>query len=222
MATEGLPEGPTEGVSPLWYDPLRDMDCSDENLLGSGTLPIPRAGTILCEAAATGDASLWEQGERALDEASPQNCWEVAAAEALGRLVEAHRGHPEAEITMDQQPGVACPVELEALASPQVPGIVSAQLPVSRCGGAPIFLEGSVEKLEENDVRAVTLRDREVAVHRGNGGFFFRAPAWEAPEPVTVTVSDADVPVAGEVFVLFEEPAAPCPTLPPPPEAEGT
>ena len=50
--------GPTGEGTPLWYDPLKDGDCGDEQLLASRAQPVPRAGALLCEAATTNNPEL--------------------------------------------------------------------------------------------------------------------------------------------------------------------
>lgn len=210
---EGMREGPTEPDDPLWYDPLQEMACSDENLLASRGQPVPRAGAVLCEAALTGDEALWARGEEALAAAGePVNCWERETVAALQRLLQGHRQHPDAILRFESPPGTACPLVLESLASPLAPDAAGPHVPVSACGGAPVFLHGNIEAMPEGTVRAVTVGSARAEVRSGNGGLFFRAPRSEGPGLARVTVTDSAWPVAGEAHLLYERPEAPCPT----------
>lgn len=217
QSLQGMLDGPEGPDDPLWYEPLRDMDCSNDHLVASRGQPIPMAGYLLCEAVATNDEFLWSQGAEALSQApAPRNCWEQEAVTALQRLVDAHEERPEATLVVEEQPGYACELVLESLGSPMVPGIVAAELPVSMCGGAPIFLHGNLEYVEEGTIRSVRVGDRNANVLSGNGGLFFRAPASEAPGLVAVSVAESEWPVQGVTYLNYAAPAGACPTIPPP------
>jgi hypothetical protein len=56
-----------------------------------------------------------------------------------------------------------------------------------------------------------------VPVQQGNGSLFFRAPPSDVAGPVPVTVSDADWPVGGRGYLVYQVPAAACPDPPPVP-----
>lgn len=214
---EGMPDGPEGPNHPLWYEPLRDMNCTDEHLVASRGQAIPMAGYLLCEAATSDDDGLWAQGEEALAQAPPpKSCWEQEAVAAMQRLVDARREDPGATFTFDEQSGVACPLVLEGIGTPAAPGVVAAEIPVSMCGGAPVFLHGNIEYLNEGTVRAVSVGDTPVPVKSGNGGLFFRAPASDVPGTQPVTVTDAEWPVEGVTRLVYEQPPMACPSVPPP------
>jgi hypothetical protein len=214
---DGMLDGPEGPDHPLWYEPLRDMDCADEHLVSSRGQPIPMAGYLLCEAAVGNDDALWVQGERALAQApAPKNCWEQEAVAALQRLVNARKEHPDATFAFESRRGVACPLVLEALGSPAAPGVVATDIPVSMCGGAPVFLHGNIEYLEPGTVRTVTVGGTTVPVESGNGGLFFRAPASDVADVVPVTVADSEWPVEGVTHLNYEPSPGPCPSIPPP------
>lgn len=214
---EGMLDGPEGPDHPLWYEPLRGMDCADDHLVASRGQAIPMAGYLLCEAVATGDEELWSQGAQALAQApAPKNCWEQEAVSVLQRLVEAHEEQPEVTFRVEEQPGYACELVLDSLGSPLVPGVVASELPVSRCGGAPVFLHGNVEYVEEGTIQTVQVGEKTARVQAGNGGLFFRAPATDVPGIVAVSVAESTWPVQGETFLDYQEPVGPCPTVPPP------
>ncbi len=210
--------GPNGEGTPLWYDPLKDGDCDDEQLLASRGQPIPRAGALLCEAATTNDPELWRQGEEALAAAPvPGSCWEEETVAGLQRLVEFHRRAPEAVPELRVPDGTACPLVLESLVSPLVPGLEGLEIPVSTCGGAPVFLQGNLEWMPPEGIRAVTVGATEVPVEQGNGSLFFRAPPSDATGHVPVSVTDADWPVGGLAHLVYEVQATACPDPPPMP-----
>lgn len=210
--------GPTGEGTPLWYDPLKDGDCGDEQLLASRAQPVPRAGALLCEAATTNDPELWRLGEEALAAApAPVSCWEEETVAGLQRLVEFHRRTPEAVPELRVPDGTACPLVLEGLLSPLAPGVEGLEIPVSTCGGAPVFLQGNLEWVPPEGIRAVAVGAAVVPVQEGNGSLFFRAPPSDVAGPVPVTVSDADWPVGGQGYLVYQVPAAPCPGPPPAP-----
>ena len=210
--------GPTGEGTPLWYDPLKDGDCGDEQLLASRAQPVPRAGALLCEAATTNDPELWRQGEDALAAVpAPAGCWEEETVAGLQRLVEFHRRAPEAVPELRVPDGTACPLVLESLVSPLAPGLEGLEISVSTCGGAPVFLQGNLEWMPPEGIRAVTVGATEVPVQQGNGSLFFRAPPSDVAGPVPVTVSDADWPVGGLAHLVYEVPATACPDPPPVP-----
>ncbi|MFW3387275.1 UNVERIFIED_CONTAM: hypothetical protein RF648_14835 [Kocuria sp. CPCC 205274] len=207
--------GPNGEGTPLWYDPLKDGDCGDEQLLASRGQPIPRAGALLCEAATTNDPELWRQGEEALAAApAPGSCWEEETVAGLQRLVEFHRRAPEAVPELRVPDGTACPLVLEGLISPLVPGLEGLEIPVSTCGGAPVFLQGNLEWMPPEGIRAVTVGATEVPVQQGNGSLFFRAPPSDVTGHVPVSVTDADWPVGGLAHLVYEVPATACPGPP--------
>ncbi|MEX5236531.1 hypothetical protein [Kocuria arenosa] len=207
--------GPNGEGTPLWYDPLKDGDCGDEQLLASRGQPIPRAGALLCEAATTNDPELWRQGEEALAAApAPGSCWEEETVAGLGRLVEFHRRAPEAVPELRVPDGTACPLVLESLVSPLAPGVEGLEIPVSTCGGAPVFLQGNLEWMPPEGIRAVTVGATEVPVQQGNGSLFFRAPPSDVTGHVPVSVTDADWPVGGLAHLDYEVPATACPGPP--------
>lgn len=207
--------GPTGEGTPLWYDPLKDGDCGDEQLLASRAQPVPRAGALLCEAATTNDAELWRQGEDALAAVpAPAGCWEEETVAGLRRLVEFHRRAPEAVPELQVPDGTACPLVLEGLLSPLAPGVEGLEIPVSTCGGAPVFLQGNLEWVPPEGIRAVSVGAAVVPVQQGNGSLFFRAPPSDVAGPVPVTVSDADWPVGGQGYLVYQVPAAACPDPP--------
>lgn len=208
--------GPTGEGTPLWYDPLKDGDCGDEQLLASRAQPIPRAGAVLCEAATTNDPELWRQGEEALAAApAPAGCWEEETVAGLRRLVEFHRRTPETVPDLRVPDGTACPLVLESLVSPLAPGVEGLEIPVSTCGGAPVFLQGNLEWVPPEGIRAVTVGVTEVPVQQGNGSLFFRAPPSDVTGYVPVSVSDADWPVSGLAYLVYQVPAVACPSPPP-------
>ncbi|MEX5255880.1 hypothetical protein [Kocuria arenosa] len=210
--------GPNGEGTPLWYDPLKDGDCGDEQLLASRGQPIPRAGALLCEAATTNDPELWRQGEEALAAApAPGSCWEEETVAGLRRLVEFHRRTPEAVPELEVPDGTACPLVLEGLLSPLAPGVEGLEIPVSTCGGAPVFLQGNLEWVPPEGIRAVSVGATAVPVQEGNGSLFFRAPPSDVAGPVPVSVTDADWPVGGQGYLVYQVPAAPCPGPPPKP-----
>ncbi len=216
-SVEGMLDGPEGPDHPLWYEPLRGMDCADEHLVASRGQSIPMAGYLLCQAVATDDEALWSQGAQALAQApAPKNCWEQEAVSVLQRLVAAHQERPEATFRVEAQPGYACELVLDSLGSPLVPGVVAAELPVSMCGGAPVFLHGNVEYVEDGTIRTVRVGEKTATVQAGNGGLFFRAPASDAPGVVAVSIEESTWPVQGETFLNYQPPAGPCPTVPPP------
>lgn len=213
--------GPNGEGTPLWYDPLKDGNCGDEQLLASRAQPIPGAGAILCEAAVTNDEELWRQGEEALAAAPPpSSCWEEETVAALQRLIEFHDQDPDAVPDLRVPAGTACPLVLESLVSPLAPGVEGLEIPVSTCGGAPVFLQGNIEWVPPEGIRAVSVGTTEVPVQEGNGSIFFRAPASDVAGHVPVTVSDADWPVSGQGYLVYRVPTLPCPT--PPPSAAPT
>ncbi len=208
--------GPTGEGTPLWYDPLKDGECDDEQLLDSRGQPIPRAGAILCEAARSNDPELWREGEEALAAApAPGSCWEEETVAGLRRLVDFHRRAPEVVPEFRVPDGTACPLVLESLVSPLAPGVESLEIPVSTCGGAPVFLQGNLEWVPPEGIRAVTVGTAAVPVEQGNGSLFFRAPASDVTGHVPVVVSDADWPVGGLAHLVYQLPASPCPAAPP-------
>ena len=207
--------GPTGEGTPLWYDPLKDGDCGDEQLLASRGQPIPRAGALLCEAATTNDPELWRQGEEALATTpAPGSCWEEETVAGLQRLVEFHRRAPEAVPELRVPDGTACPLVLESLVSPLAPGLEGLEISVSTCGGAPVFLQGNLEWMPPEGIRAVTVGATEVPVQQGNGSLFFRAPPSDVTGHVPVSVTDADWPVGGLAHLVYEVPATACPGPP--------
>lgn len=207
--------GPNGEGTPLWYDPLKDGDCGDEQLLASRVQPIPRAGAILCEAAMTNDPELWRQGEEALAAAPPPgSCWEEETVSGLQRLVEFHRREPEAVPDLRVPAGTACPLVLEGLVSPLAPGVEGLEIPVSTCGGAPVFLQGNIEWVPPEGIRAVSVGTTSVPVQEGNGSLFFRAPPSDVVGHVPVFVSDADWSVGGQGYLVYEVPATACPAPP--------
>ena len=210
--------GPNGEGTPLWYDPLKDGDCGDEQLLASRGQPIPRAGALLCEAATTNDPELWRQGEEALATTpAPGSCWEEETVAGLQRLVEFHRRAPEAVPELRVPDGTACPLVLESLVSPLAPGLEGLEISVSTCGGAPVFLQGNLEWMPPEGIRAVTVGATEVPVQQGNGSLFFRAPPSDVTGHVPVSVTDADWPVGGLAHLVYEVPATACPDPPPVP-----
>ena len=210
--------GPNGEGTPLWYDPLKDGDCGDEQLLASRGQPIPRAGALLCEAATTNDPELWRQGEEALATTpAPGSCWEEETVAGLQRLVEFHRRAPEAVPELRVPDGTACPLVLESLVSPLAPGLEGLEISVSTCGGAPVFLQGNLEWMPPEGIRAVTVGATEVPVQQGNGSLFFRAPPSDVTGHVPVSVTDADWPVGGLAHLVYEMPATACPDPPPVP-----
>ena len=210
--------GPTGEGTPLWYDPLKDGDCGDEQLLASRAQPVPRAGALLCEAATTNDPELWRLGEEALAAApAPVSCWEEETVAGLQRLVEFHRRAPEAVPELRVPDGTACPLVLESLVSPLAPGLEGLEISVSTCGGAPVFLQGNLEWMPPEGIRAVTVGATEVPVQQGNGSLFFRAPPSDVTGHVPVSVTDADWPVGGLAHLVYEVPATACPDPPPVP-----
>jgi hypothetical protein len=214
---KGMLDGPEGRDDPLWYEPLRGMDCADDHLVASRGQAIPMAGYLLCQAVATGDEVLWSQGAQALAQApAPKNCWEQEAVSVLQRLVEAHEEQPEVTFRVEEQPGYACELVLDSLGSPLVPGVVASELPVSLCGGAPVFLHGNVEFVEEGTIQTVRVGEKTATVQEGNGGLFFRAPATDVPGVVAVSVLESTWPVRSETSLNYQEPAGPCPTVPPP------
>ena len=207
--------GPNGEGTPLWYDPLKDGDCGDEQLLASRGQPIPRAGALLCEAATTNDPELWRQGEEALATTpAPGSCWEEETVAGLQRLVEFHRRAPEAVPELRVPDGTACPLVLESLVSPLAPGLEGLEISVSTCGGAPVFLQGNLEWMPPEGIRAVTVGATEVPVQQGNGSLFFRAPPSDVVGHVPVSVSDADWSVGGQGYLVYEVPATACPVPP--------
>lgn len=210
--------GPNGEGTPLWYDPLKDGDCGDEQLAASRVQPIPRAGAILCEAAMTNDPELWRQGEEALAAApAPGSCWEEETVAGLQRLVDFHRREPEAVPDLRVPAGTACPIVLDGLVSPLAPGVEGLEIPISTCGGAPVFLQGNVTWMPPEGIRGVSVGATSVPVQEGNGSLFFRAPPSDVVGHVPVTVSDADWPVNGQGYLVYEVPATACPTPPPMP-----
>lgn len=216
--------GPSGPGDPLWYDPIREMDCTDEHLVASRVQQVPLAGHLLCRAATEDDDALWAQGEEVLAGlGAPKNCWEQETVTALQDLVEFHRQHPEASPSFEDQPGTACPLVLESIETPLAPGVVGSEIPVSVCGGAPVFLHGNIEYLPAGSVRAVTVGATRVPVQEGNGGLFFRAPTSSTPGVAAVRVTEAEEPVSGEASLVYHLPTTNCPTPPPaPPAASGS
>lgn len=216
--------GPSGPGDPLWYDPIREMDCTDEHLVASRVQQVPLAGHLLCRAATENDDALWAQGEEVLAGLGvPKNCWEQETVTALQDLVEFHRQHPEASPSFEDRQGTACSLVLESIETPLAPGVVGSEVPVSVCGGAPVFLHGNIEYLPADSVRAVTVGATRVPVQEGNGGLFFRAPASSTPGVAAVRVTESVEPVSGEAFLLYQLPTTSCPTpLPAPPATSGS
>lgn len=216
--------GPSGPGDPLWYDPIREMDCADEHLVASRGQQVPLAGHLLCRAATENDDALWAQGEEVLAGLGvPKNCWEQETVTALQDLVEFHRQHPEASPSFEDRPGTACPLVLESIETPLAPGVVGSEIPVSVCGGAPVFLHGNIEYLPAGSVRAVTVGATRVPVQEGNGGLFFRAPASSTPGVAAVRVTESEEPVSGEASLVYHLPTTSCPSPPPaPPAASGS
>lgn len=211
--------GPSGPGDPLWYDPIREMDCTDEHLVASRVQQVPLAGHLLCRAATENDDALWAQGEEVLaGVGAPKNCWEQETVTALQELVEFHRQHPGASPSFEDRPGTACPLVLESIESPLAPGVVGLEIPVSVCGGAPVFLHGNIEHLPPGSVRAVTVGATRVPVQEGNGGLFFRAPVSSTPGVAEVRVTESEEPVSGAASLVYHLPTTSCPTpLPAPP-----
>ncbi|MFI7482768.1 hypothetical protein ACH9EU_10170 [Kocuria sp. M1R5S2] len=211
-----IPIGPTGPGEPLWYDPIRTLDCSDDDLVASRSEPVPLAGYLLCHALERDDPQLWSRGVEALESGGePQNCWERAADAGLRRLVEFHRAHPGADPVLEPPEGTACPLVLEALETPVSADDPGAPVSVPSCGGAPVFLDGNIVRLPEGTVRSVSVGAVDVPVHSGNGGLFFRAPASAEAGPVSVTVAESDHPVEGKLELLYTRPPGGCPAPPP-------
>lgn len=217
---KGMRLGPSGPGDPLWYDPIREMNCHDEHLLASRVQQVPLAGHLLCRAATENDGALWAQGEEVLAEVgTPKNCWEQETVTALQELIEFHRQHPEASPSFEDRPGTACPLALESIESPLAPGVVGLEIPVSVCGGAPVFLHGNIEHLPAGSVRAVTVGATRVPVQEGNGGLFFRAPASSTPGVAAVRVTESEEPVSGAASLVYRQPTTSCPTPLPAPSA---
>lgn len=211
-----MPIGPTGPGEPLWYDPIRTRDCSDDDLVASRSQPVPLAGYLLCHALERGDPELWARGIEALESAGePGNCWEEAADSGLRRLVEFHREHPDAEPVLEPPEETACPLVLEGLQTAVSPGVIAPQVTVPLCGGAPVFLHGNIVRLPEGTVRSVSVGEAVAPVHSGNGGLFFRVPPVPTEGPVPVAVAEADWPVGGELQLLYVRPASGCSAPPP-------
>lgn len=201
-----LPIGPVGRGDPVWYVGLRNLNCAALPEYAEPLSTMEEAAQALC-LGLEGNQAAWEQGVSALEAmAQPidgvSDCYSVAAYEVLQSVAAFRKQKPNVPVELAALPGTACQPDLKALEND-----AADSPPAEVCAGDAIVLFGNLTGLPTGSVRSVNVGTTTAPVWQRRSftdsnhpfEFYFLAPPLQAGDPTTatVTVADADYPVAG-------------------------